>query len=62
MKTQTKFGSLAPLNMSEWVLLKETLCECDKYRVKSDIFGQTAKFGQRPGLFHISNSEIKKIY
>ena len=24
-------------------------------RVKSGIFGQTAKFGQRPCLFHISN-------
>ena len=28
-------------------------------RVKSGIFGQTAKFGQRPCLFHISNSGIK---
>ena len=28
-------------------------------RVKSGIFGQTAKFGQRPCLFHISNNGIK---
>ena len=28
-------------------------------RVMSDIFGQTAKFGQRPYLFHISNTGIK---
>ena len=28
------------------------------YRVKSGIFGQTAKFGQRPCLFHISNIGI----
>ena len=28
-------------------------------RVKSGIFGQTAKFGQRPCLFHISNIGIK---
>ena len=28
-------------------------------RVKSGIFGQTAKFGQRPRLFHISNIGIK---
>ena len=28
-------------------------------RVKSGIFGQTAKFGQRPCLFHISNVGIK---
>ena len=28
-------------------------------RVKSSIFGQTAKFGQRPCLFHISNIRIK---
>ena len=28
-------------------------------RVKSVIFGQTAKFGQRPCLFHISNIGIK---
>ena len=32
-----------------------TLC----VRVKSGIFGQTAKFGQRPCLFHISNIGIK---
>ena len=32
-------------------------------RVKPGIFGQTAKFGQRPCLFHISNIGIKnKIY
>ena len=30
------------------------------YRVKSGIFRQTAKFGQRPCLFHISNIGIKK--
>ena len=30
-------------------------------RVKSGIFGQTAKFGQRPCLFHISNIGIKII-
>ena len=29
--------------------------------VKSGIFGQTAKFGQRPRSFHISNIGIKKI-
>ena len=29
-------------------------------RVKSGIYGQTAKFGQRPCLFHISNIRIKK--
>ena len=29
-------------------------------RIKSGIFGQTAKFGQRPCLFHISNIGIKK--
>ena len=29
------------------------------YRVKSGIFGQEAKFGQRPCLFHISNFGIK---
>ena len=29
-------------------------------RVKSGIFGQTAKFGQRFCLFHISNIGIKK--
>ena len=29
------------------------------YRVKLGIFGQTAKFGQRPCLFHISNIGIK---
>ena len=28
--------------------------------MKSCIFGQTAKFGQRPCLFHISNIGIKK--
>ena len=28
-------------------------------RVKLGIFGQTAKFGQRPCLFHISNIGIK---
>ena len=28
-------------------------------RVKSGIFGKTAKFGQRPCLFHISNIGIK---
>ena len=28
-------------------------------RIKSGIFGQTAKFGQRPCLFHISNIGIK---
>ena len=28
-------------------------------RVKSGIFGQTAKFGQTPCLFHISNIGIK---
>ena len=28
-------------------------------RVKSGIFGQTVKFGQRPCLFHISNIGIK---
>ena len=28
-------------------------------RVKSGIFGQTAKFGQRACLFHISNIGIK---
>ena len=28
------------------------------YRVKSGIFGQTAKFGQRPCLFHISKCGI----
>ena len=31
------------------------------YRVKSGIFGRTAKFGQRPCLFHISNIGIKNI-
>ena len=30
------------------------------YRVKSGTFGQTAKIGQRPCLFHISNIGIKK--
>ena len=30
-----------------------------KRRVKSGIFGQTAKLGQRPCLFHISNIGIK---
>ena len=30
-----------------------------KYRVKSGIFGQTAKFRQRPCLFHILNIGIK---
>ena len=30
------------------------------YRLKSGIFGQTAKFGQRPCFFHISNIGIKK--
>ena len=30
-----------------------------QYRVKSGIFGQTAKLGQRPCLFHISNIGIK---
>ena len=29
------------------------------YRVKSGIFGQTVKFGQRPCLLHISNIGIK---
>ena len=29
-------------------------------RVKSGIIGRTAKFGQRPCLFHISNIGIKK--
>ena len=28
-------------------------------RVKSGIFGQTANFGQRPSVFHISNIGIK---
>ena len=28
-------------------------------RIKAGIFGQTAKFGQRPCLFHISNIVIK---
>ena len=31
----------------------------DYDRVKSGIFGQRAKFGQRPCLFHISNIGIK---
>ena len=31
------------------------------YGVKSGIFGQTAKFGQRPCLFHISNIGTKEI-
>ena len=31
------------------------------YRVKSGIFGQTAKFGQPPCLFHSSIIGIKKI-
>ena len=31
-------------------------------RVKSSIFGQTAKFGQQPCLFHISNIAIKIKY
>ena len=30
-----------------------------QYRVKLGIFRQTAKFGQRPCLFHISNIGIK---
>ena len=30
-------------------------------RVNSGIFGQTAKFGQRPCLFRISNIGIKNI-
>ena len=29
------------------------------YRVKSGIFGQTAKLGQRPCLFHISTIGMK---
>ena len=29
------------------------------FRVKSGIFGETAKFGQRPCLVHISNIRIK---
>ena len=29
-------------------------------RIKSGIFGQTVKFGQRPCLFYISNIRIKK--
>ena len=29
--------------------------------VNSGIFGQTAKFGQRPFLFHISNIGIKNL-
>ena len=34
------------------------LSTCILARVKSGIFGQTAKFGQRSCLFHISNIEI----
>ena len=33
--------------------------EIETNRVKSGIFGQTAKFGHRPCLFHISNFGIK---
>ena len=32
---------------------------CRGDRVESGIFGQTAKFGQRPCLFHITNIGIK---
>ena len=32
----------------------------ENHGVKSCIFGQTAKFGQRPCLFQISNIGIKK--
>ena len=32
---------------------------CEAYRVKSSIFGQTAKFGQPPCLFHGSIIGIK---
>ena len=37
--------------------MEENMMDSD--RVKSGIFGQTAKFGQRPCLFHISNIGIK---
>ena len=33
--------------------------DAEQTRVKSGIFGQTAKFGQRPYLFYISNIRIK---
>ena len=41
-------------DMISWAKAKTSMC-C---RVKSGIFGQTAKFGQRPCLFHISNIRI----
>ena len=34
-------------------------CPIPNTRVKSGLFGQTAKFGQQPCLFHISNIGIK---
>ena len=40
----------------------KTIFSNSSARVKSFIFGQTAKFGQRPGLFHISNIGIKINY
>ena len=39
-------------------LLINAICS-EILRVKSGIFGQTAKFGQRPSLFNISNIGIK---
>ena len=34
---------------------EDAAVDCEPGRVKSGIFGQTAKFGQRLCLFHISN-------
>ena len=45
-----------------FLVRKEALSHSEdsaEYRVKSGIFGQTAKFGQRPCLFHISNIGLK---
>ena len=40
-------------------MLRIRMEACSLFRVKSGIIGQTAKLGQRPNLFHISNIGIK---
>ena len=47
------------VNISLYYILKHNISNLTTYRVKSGIFGQTAKFGQSPCLFHSSNIGIK---
>ena len=57
-KTYLLLGLLSPLRSDDFRRFYSNLLTfCAGDRVKSGIFGQTAKFGQRPCLFHISNME-----